>query len=640
MKDSRRHYGKFKLIKNFLFAVIVCGCFFSCTNSVKSFSILTILDQVDTYISQGQTEAAVKLLQKTDNKKLSVDARLGIYKRYLLLGEKNLAEKLIKSALKTNPKSIKLTALYSSNLLKQKKYQEAFKASKILSGTEYSSIYAEAFFRVKHNFNSSVFEELLTQEYVDIFFDAYNGSKNNAWLRNCACAKMLEANSAQAFKYLAKDFSDSEDAYFWALVAYDSKHFVEASECLTKAKQMLDFELQDSSINKNIIKQKYSLALIIRALLADCYVNSFEEKLAEQERSDLFKYMVLAGDNAVEEKFENTNIDDNYFEKKEDDVLSVVYLNSALYALSKSDYKVAYRLLNFVVDKWPDFVPGLITYGNFAYDSNMRTLDDALTLELRKLGISSMDMKAFDEFPAIPVEDAIFRMKESLNRFSNIKLYVACLELEDKNSNYSEKEKLARIYQTLERNSIGTNLYPAEIVRYAINGLLRLEHIEEAEKLFNKYILVQYQFDKNNFFYDEFFRNIHQIIPWQIEYAAWFAANAKKASLSKRLYEFVVYNEYLKEQNQVQEVSLRATTIAIMNLAMIYSSTNVTSKALELYGFAASNAQSVLLKAESLYRIGMLYLNNSDKENAIKSLRYAIYLNPAHSKARILLSKL
>ena len=98
--------------------------------------------------------------------------------------------------------------------------------------------------------------------------------------------------------------------------------------------------------------------------------------------------------------------------------------------------------------------------------------------------------------------------------------------------------------------------------------------------------------------------------------------------------------EYVKDSKTVREVSPRASASAKMNLAMIYSSTGNKSEALSLYGKAASDSQDLRSKSEALYRIGVLY-NDMDKvEDAIKSLKYAIYLNPSHSKARLLLSKI
>lgn len=637
MKSSPKHYGVCKILLTIIAAVMISGCFFSCSKNVTASSITGTLDEIDRYIDQGQTESALKLLKKTDKKSLSPNIRLGIYRRYLKLGETARAEKLIKSCLKKNPNDKQLVAVYSSYLLKQKNYTEALSLSKKLSGSEYGSIYAEAVLRTKlDSFSGELnFRDFCTADYSGVYFDAYSGSRDNKWLRNCAAVSLVDGNLEQAFSYRPAVLQDSLDAYFWSLVNYDNKKFVEASESLKTALDFVTREISDTFELKRVLKEKQNLNLKIRSLLADSYINLSEEKLAEAERNSLLSYLT-----SLDDEVESDGDMLTEYRIPGVDILSVIYLNSAIWAVSKEDYKGAHKLLSFEVEKWPDYVPGLIAYGNFAYNSNLLKLDDPMTLELRKLGIRSMDMEAYDELPRIPVDDALARMEDSLSRFKNYELYVAKLDLEDKVQKQSDKAYLGKIYNTLERNSLGTNLYPPEIARYAVHGLVVLDQKEEAENLFNKFVSKRYEFDPAADFYDEFFVRIHQIENWEIEYAAWFAAEAKKASLAQQLYEFIVYNEYLKEQEKVREISPRTTAPAMMNLAMIYSSTKNKNEAIKLYGKTASSSQSINLKAEALYRIGVLYNEMDLTSDAVKSLKYAIYLDPSHSKARILLSKI
>ncbi|MGN0739915.1 MAG: tetratricopeptide repeat protein [Treponema sp.] len=635
MKNCLRSYSYFKKIVIIL-AVTACS-FFSCSTKIKSTSIIGILDEADRYISQGQTDSALKLLSKTDRPGLSPDIRLGIYKRYLKLGENSLAEKLLKSCFKKNPDDKRVIAVYSSRLLKQNKIKEALSVSKKLSGSEYSSIYAQAVLRNRISvMNADVsFDDFCTEDYMSVYFDAFNGSKDNCWLRNCAVINLVQGNLAQALACTPAVFSDSLDAYFWAMVYYDNNRFVESSETLTQAKNLIAQEMNDFYINKASSKQKENLALKIRSLLADSYINLSEENLAETERNSLLAYISTLD----EEEPSVSELPGEYLVPPVD-ILSVIYLNSALWSLSKEDYNAAYQLLKFEVEKWPDYAPGLIAYGNFAYNSSQFDLSDPMTVELRKLGIQSLDMKKFDSLPRVPVEDALFKMNSSLSRFKNFELYVAKLDLEDKIQQKSEKARLARIYQELERNSLGTNLYPPEIARYAVHGFLMLDSIEEAESFFNKYIASQYSFDSDEDFFDEFFRNIHQMRAWEIEYAAWFSANSCKANLAQRLYEFLVLNEYLLQNQQVQKISHRATFSSMLNLAMIYSSTKNKDEALNLYGVASNSAKTPAQKAEALYRAGVLYSEKGSVDSAVKSLKYAVYLDPSHTKARLLLAQL
>lgn len=635
MKNGAACFG-FK--KTLVLCAVAAVCFFSCSTKVKSTSIITVLDELDLYISQGQVKSAVELLDKTDSPRLSPQIRLGIYKRYVKLGEQAKAEKVLKSCLKKNPNDKQLTAVYSSLLLKQKKIKEAVSTSKKLSGSEYGSIYAQAVLTYNNSLANAAdlsFADLCTDDYKSIYFDAYKGSLDNRWLRNCAVINLIAGEVEQAAAYAPPDFADSLDAYFWAAVYYDNNRFVEAAESLATAKKRAEQEINDFPNNKIAVRQKENLNLKIRSLLADSYINLSEENLAETERNSLLAYISTLDEDASSSE---ANSSGRFLPSS--DILSVIYLNSALWSISKENYEAAHKLLLFEVEKWPDYAPGLIAYGNFAYNSSLFDLSDPMTQELRRLGLQSMDMKKFDSLPKIPVEDAIFRMDESLSRFKNFELYVAKLDLEDKIQQKSEKASLAHIYQELERNSLGKNLVPPEIARYAVHNFLKLDSIEEAEQFFCKYIASQHQFDENENFYDELFRHIHDMDTWEIEYAAWFAANSKKASLAASLYEFIVFNEYLMQNQQVQKLSHRATFPAMANLAMIYSSTKKKAEAIQLYGTASSFAKILVQKAEALYRMGALYAEQSSFADAVKSLKYAVYLDPAHSKARLLLSQI
>lgn len=628
MKNSPKTNGLRKKLSLIICAVVFCGCFFSCSSKVTVNSITTTLDEVDRYILLEQTKDAVKLLKKTDKKSLAPNIRLGIYKRYVQLGEEKLAENLLKSCLQKNPKDLAVNAVYTSVLLKKGKINEAYSQSKKLSGTEYASLYAEALLRKQISEGSRLYyKDYCSDDYAPVFYDAYLGSKDTSWLRNCAVISLTKGNTSQALSYHPAEFSDAGDAYFWGLVSYDNKKFVEASEDLSAAKKLLNYEE----------KKNEKLTLRVYSLLADAYINLSEEKLAGDERDLIVAQINSLGENA---DFDEEDPDFSK-ENPHTDIMSVIYLNNALWCLAKDDYKGAYGTLNFVVNKWPDYVPGLIAYANFAYNSNQRKLDDPLTMELRKLGIRSLDMEAFDELPRIPIEDALAKMNASLDRFKNYDLYVAMLDLKDKNTKWNSlKARLAEIYHIIEINTLATNYYPPEIARYAVHSIIACDKIDEAEDFFKKYLKRRYDISSTDNYYDGIFRNISRMQTWEIEYAAWFAALKKQASLSARLYEYIVFNEYIQDSKQVKEISPRATVPAMMNLAMIYSSTRQKEDAIKVYGKVSGRVTDTDKKAESLYRIAVIYSELKQNEEAIKYLKYAIKLNPSHSKAHLLLTDL
>lgn len=97
--SSRKNLAVIFLIAGFLF--------FSCSQNSKQSSFLSALDTVDSFIQLGQTDDALKLLKKTSKSAYSAYARIGIYRRFMTLGEKSLAEKMLSDSLKKFPAILK-----------------------------------------------------------------------------------------------------------------------------------------------------------------------------------------------------------------------------------------------------------------------------------------------------------------------------------------------------------------------------------------------------------------------------------------------------------------------------------------------------------------------------------------------------
>ena len=86
--------------------ILIAGFFiFFRSQNDDGTSLLTTLDKVDTSIRTGQTYDALKLLKKAQKSAYSSYARIGIYRRYMTLGEKKLAEKrcILKKLLVQSP---------------------------------------------------------------------------------------------------------------------------------------------------------------------------------------------------------------------------------------------------------------------------------------------------------------------------------------------------------------------------------------------------------------------------------------------------------------------------------------------------------------------------------------------------------
>lgn len=609
----------------------VAGCFFSgCSKkSSTGTSIITALDQIDRLIQLGQTQDALKLLEKTDKKSLDTQIRIGIYRRYLSLGENKRAENVIVSCRKKEPGNKSLDALYGSFLISDKRLDEALSVTKSLSGTKYSSIYAEAVLRkAVKDLKSIDFAQFCSTDYQKIYFDAWNGSGDNMWLRNCAVIHLYRGEYIDAQKLHPQTFQNARDAYFWSCVMYDCRQYAMAVSDLLKASELIKNELSDSFELKKLLAQKEFLNLKIQALLADCYISLGEDKESEQIRNQ-----ILALHSDTEQ--------DSEFSEIENKILSVVYVNSALWSLSQDDMNAAFKLLSFAVEKWPDCVPALVAYADYSWKTSQLEMNDPMTLELRRAGVRSLDMKAFDEIPRIPLSDPVARMNASLERVKNYDLYVALLDLEDKaNPDVQDKVRLSKMWNILEHNTSGTNNYPPQIARYALHTLILCHQEQQARQLFNKYLASRYKFDSAFSFTDNLFQNIHNLNLWEVEYAAYFELLEKKASLTKSLYEFVVLNEHSREGAVVQEISPVSSYSAVMNLAMIYSSLNDKNKAMNLYGKLTGRISEPKQKAEILYRLAVLQNDQGLLSESVKSLKYCIYLNPGHTKASNLLLQL
>lgn len=609
-------------------AVALCGTLISCSSKAKAVSMTAALDEADRYIAQGYPKDALKILASCEKKILSPMEAIGVYKRYCALDNKKAAEKVLKNNLKKNPDNLELNAVYAWFLDKAGRSDEAFKKAAALRGTNYGSLYSEYFLRNGASEAGAKEQSyFLSNEMQALYVDAYNGSGDNAWLRNAALCSMKKGEYGDAAQMVPDQKKSSSDAYFWGLVFFDNKKYGEAAESLFEASEAL--KKNEDRFADGISESRKVNSIEVASLLSDCYVNMGEDKAAEEIRNDLIAQITLGAENGTAAEVGST-----------ESLLGTMYLNSALYALQKNNDRAAYNILTFVTQKWPDNVSALIAYGNFAYNSSRRIMDDPLTKSLRDAGVVSTDMKRFDETPRVAVSDALLRMKESVARTHNDALYVAALELEDKIDDSSdERTRLGRMYRVLERNATGADLYPEAIAQYAVHTLLRLDRYDEAKQMFLKYLTARYKLGSERPFEEDLVLNLQKMSLWEVEYAGYFAAKEKNTDLTKRLYEYAVYESGFSNSYGGTEISPAAATESAVNLAMIYSSVGNKDKALELYGRAQSRSTDNYMRSDIMYRLACIYDAKKDAAAAVKSLEYSLYLNPSNGNARLLLGK-
>lgn len=607
----------------FLVPIFLAMILASCSSKTRVSSLISSLDEVDRYIAQGYPEDALRLLAKLQKNTVSPMEAVGIYKRYAMLGEEKLAEKLILRTLKKNPENLELNVVYVDFLKRQGDFEQAFSKSKILKETRYASLYAELYLRrIEAHGEERSADFFFDEEFEPIYLGAYYATHDSAWLKNAALLHLSRGGYSDAAELSDGEISDAGDAYFWACVFYDAERFDEAAMCLLQAQKFLKNGSMNVLGGRKTPRKFSPSQMEISSLLSDAYVSMEDDEAAQAVRDDFIANYMLGDSN-----------------DGSSDSLAAIYLNSALYAQSRDDRKAAYMNLSYVVEKWPDYVPALIAYGNFAYESARQILDDPLTLALRDAGILSADMRRFDEIPRVSISDALSRMEESLGRKKDEKLYVAKLELEEKTErNVEVRERLSKVWRVLERNTLATNLYPPAIMQYATHTLLSLEQYDETKRLFEKYIRARFDFDEELSFEENVLNFMQRMYLWEVEYCAYFAAAEQNADFAKSLYEYAVYKKGLSENYGGAEISAECSVQSAANLAMIYSSTGSKDRALDLYGRASGRVMDSYLKSDIMYRIACLYEAKGDKEGARRSLEYGLYLNPGNARAHMMLS--
>lgn len=575
---------------------------------------------VDMHIRDGDLKGAFNILKKSEKFAVSSFSKIGIYRRYINLGEKKYAEKVLVKGLKKIPGNLELSAIYAHFLVLENRLDEAVKVSEVLSGTKYGSIHAEAAIKKVQN---SVKESgrrngFLSKYLAASYYDSFIATGNTQWLKNSALSYLASGEYSKAAA-LQPSYVEPSDALFWALVQYDAGNF--------------DIALNDLSINSEP-------SVFAASLASDAFVMLDDGDSAELQREKILESTL--------------------------DIPSNLAVNSAIWAYNHENYKKAYSLLLGVIMTDETYVPALLTYGKLAVEDSKPVPMSDLELTLRKTSLRTNKMREFDERPKFLVSDAIFRIENAFAKGEKSEdLIVERLALKlFKNENAPLKSQMAILWDELEKNSIGTNLYPSKLVQYVVQKLIDYSEVDAARELFSNYIKSKYllplTFEKDakneipavetDVFGGERRVAVSQITPamksafgdkvaeaakgmaiWELEYAAYFSLLDGNASAAKQLYEFV-----MAEGGDFSSVASQTSTSSVVNLAMIYSSMNDKGKALSLYGLAAGKSKRAELKSKILYRIAKIQIGMGNAQAAVLSLDYAVALDPSNADARLL----
>lgn len=613
---------KLKELKNYLLTFLLFSfilfCFPACRMRAEQNSLTSQFDVIDALVLQNQMQSALKELKKTEKRAFDSWTYIGIFKRYMALGESDRAEKVLKKALKKNGGNVELQAVYSSFLLRAGRLDEAGKVAAKLRGTKYASLYSEYILRKSAEEAAESKEGKLAfytkKEFYQIFLDAYATSKNPVWLRNCAVFNLLNGDYGIAASLYPQVFIDADDAYFWALVCYDAGQFYNTIDAIENSRRLMTGYNNAVNFKTSLIQQA--------ALESDAYIAVSEMEAAEAARRGIVM-----------------NLDELKVRKSDEALLSTIILNSAIWAENQGLEEQNADLLFYVVNRWPDNVPGLILYADFAYRSNLEREEDTEIRSLRKAGISTLEMERYDNRRKIPMSDALYRINESVKRTNDPYLNIAKLDLRYKtDSSISEKEKNRDLWNMLENSLNEDGEYKGLLVQYALNFLLLTKQYDDAWTLFYDYVTDISEYDEKREFWEQFIEKTRAYELPIVEFASWFAAYKKMTNEALRLHEYCVYESAgLLEDGYISQL---ASIAVCMNLGSIYFSLGKKGKALDLYGKAAGRESSNAKRSELFYRIACIYAGDGDIKNALRSAEYASSLYPENARASMLKDKL
>ncbi len=613
---------------SFIVSFTATMCFFSCSKTQRS-SFTTELDTVDSYISMQSNKDAIAVLKKLDKRASTPLEKLGVYKRYEKLGERKLAEKLLVKAIKKFHDNPELCAVYTNFLLKEKRIEEAFLVSKKIQDTKYESFYAECVLKkallaikngsddiLRDSFNPSkkikkdesisysqeqIAEVFSNQQFVPIYENAFKSGEDNKWIYNAVSVLMKNGEYKAACNRYPGKISSFSDSLFWGCVFYDSNMFAQSLETLLASEKLANLNGQ------NVADDEIKAEILI--LTADAYYVIGEEEQSEQMRKNL---LLL---------------------KKNKDVPSSVFMNSALFAKRNRNFIKQHSYIKKLLKVYPDYEPGLAAYSEYALENLRLPEESDIVKKIREKGLKTRQMEQNDSVPKISIDDAISQIEESYERTKNPALIVLKESvLQEQNRILGEETNITRIYLILEKNLNELNSYPSELINYAVIYLLECNDDENAERLFNAYMKNKYSFS--------FTEHCADLQLWECELLAWFSCKHGRFDEGETYYDYIVRHTGNKNELLNSTEANASILNAFVNLSAIYESTDRNSEALKTLNTVSARTIDEKLKAEVLYRIAKLHWNLGEEMAASRSVQYALTFNPEHKKARLLQKKI
>ena len=193
-------------------------------------------------------------------------------------------------------------------------------------------------------------------------------------------------------------------------------------------------------------------------------------------------------------------------------------------------------------------------------------------------------------------------------------------------------KQISDVWMLLEANATKENSYPPELVLYSLGTLTEKGYYDDAQALFESYMDSKYS--------GKDLHELGKLDLWALEYLAWFSSRNGDFHKGFEIYNFIVdrFGSRLFVLNS--QGKNNSIFNAFINLSVLYESTDQLKNALDMLNKAVSMVNDADKKAEVLYRIGKISWNMGDTRTAIRSLKYATTLVPAHNQARLLLKKM
>ena len=604
----------------------------SCSSKKNHASFVTKLDMVDAYIASGNTKDALSLLKSLQKKANTPMNRIGVYKRYVTLGEKSQAEKVISTAYKKTPQNLEICALYSKFLMENGNFGTACDVASVLQGTKYGSFYTESVLRlglqyrqfpnelfskqkklkIKRKKNSPKPDEKIffDSRFITLFVDAYKNSQDSMWIKNAAILCLRGNDFDRAVSLLDREIENPSDALFWAFVLYDSGRNAESLGVL---------EIADS------MERTVPLQLELECLKADNYFLLGDADHSQKIREGILEY------------------EDQIFQHlAKDDVrrlLPVVYANSAIYHNGAKDPVREYQLINQMVTVFPDYVPSLSLHARYALESMSRPSEERLLTILRESGLKTMYMERMDSIPKIHISESMEKISQALRNSGDMDLKVLQQKLTDIVEYDMNNDKVAsRVWTLFERNQISANEYPPQIFRYGVARLIQTGNQDSAYRVFMDYENKMHGLKK----LEDVTENgkMSELSLWELEEAAWFAVYMQKVTLAREMYQHIVDTSASLSPKQTTVQVNSCIVNSLINLSVISEFLGERKKALECLNKALSRTQSATRRSYLLDLIGVASYGLGDQISAIRSLQYALYLNPENNSARLHLKQI